>query len=59
MLPIKVYGRQVKEHGVLNAIKIFSLRILNVLLNCIILIFVRNRPLKNTINAKNTVCGKK
>ena len=49
MLPIKVYVRQVKEHGIFNAIKIFSLRILNLLLNYIILIFVHNRPLKNTI----------
>lgn len=49
MLPIKVYVRQIKEHGIFNTIKIFSLRILNLLLNYIIFVFVHNRPLKNTI----------
>lgn len=49
MLPMKYMFRQVREYGVWNATRIVFFRIINVLINFSILIFVSNRPLRNTI----------
>ena len=46
---IGVYLRYIKEHGMYAVMKVIAYKLLNNIINCIILFCVFIKPLKNTI----------